>query len=356
MEPKDLKKLMSNFDKIMRKELSKTKAADLSPYQGPGEKEYEEAKKTILKDIASLGMNTASKAFVVTTQNLGYMHDTVEGEYQSAFVVMGGGDPVFELLSRNIRNITACDNNPNQSLIYHLRVAAFRALNKNDYENFILKSTGRSFLSSDLFKKVQEGFIDEDYKAAWIQLMTDFSKEDISEHLLKRLEMLGGSYERAKMGLNHVTKEGYSTLRNNIDDADVSLIEDDAIEYLDSSDRTYDYIDLTNVVSGIVLGGDKKIFYERLGKIKGIMDEKLNPGGTMVFDYQFGVDPSIYASIKPSSTGVSSDLCQQIIEVYRDTYEYFLAQTGAEVKLMPKVTTGFGGKKDCVILARKRIK
>lgn len=55
-----------------------------------------------------------------------------------AFVVLGGVDPIFQLLLNDVCNITAADNNEMQKLVFLLKKAAIKTLNLLDYEKFLI--------------------------------------------------------------------------------------------------------------------------------------------------------------------------------------------------------------------------
>ena len=75
-----------------------------------------------------------------------------------AFVVLGGVDPIFQLLLNDVCNITAADNNEMQKLVFLLKKAAIKTLNLSDYEKFLIDREGIYFLSNDIFKYVADGF------------------------------------------------------------------------------------------------------------------------------------------------------------------------------------------------------
>lgn len=61
------------------------------------------------------------KPYLNTTQNQEYMRRLIRENMNDAFVVLGGGDPIFQLLLNDVCNITAVDNNEMQKLVFLLK-------------------------------------------------------------------------------------------------------------------------------------------------------------------------------------------------------------------------------------------
>ena len=94
--------------------------------------------------------------YFTTTQNLSYLNQFVNEDVKSACVVLGAGDPVFQLLSMGVTDITAIDKNELQLMVFALKKAAIKVLSLREYEDFILDSSNIHFLDYDVYNFVEE--------------------------------------------------------------------------------------------------------------------------------------------------------------------------------------------------------
>ncbi len=229
------------------------------------------------------------KPFIFTTQNQHYLERTLPSDVNNAFIILGTGDTLLELLSRDIKNITALENNDLQILFFRLRLAAFKTLSAIDYERFLLDSNSHKFLSYDVFKSVKPALNDEADINAWDILLTKNPKEDLMHHLFKAID-----YD-LKVNKSLITylssKKGYYAIREKIEKASINIVFGDALEYLeDHSEIKYDYIDITNIllfIFQILCNSDSNQFALVIDRLKKIFEINLNHNGVMVFDYWF---------------------------------------------------------------------
>lgn len=356
MENYQLTQALNGLEKVGLNDLAEMlrKETFAIPRSMPGAEILQRTQNIINKDATFSGQ-TDDKAFLTSTQNLSYLSRAIPEECQSAFVILGGGDNVFELLARGIRDITAADINPTQSLIYALKEASILSLGRSDYESFSLKSNGKGFLNPGVFKKVQSRFIDERYQNVWTWLLKVNPLSDIKRHLLKRVENAEGSYDRYRLGLYHLTKDGYLTLKNNMPLSSDGIIIGDAFAFLaEHPEKKYDYIDLTNIVSVFSAIDDQTVLNERLAFLQSIWENNLNEGGTMTFDYQFGANGINYDDIIDKNANAGLDKIVRYMVIYKKVYEYLRDNFDVEDIALPRIIKCGVGKKDTVLYARKR--
>lgn len=234
------------------------------------------------------------KPYLNTNQNQEYMRKLITQNVEDAFVILGSGDSIFQLLLNDVYNITAVDINELQKMIFSLKKVALKTLSLSDYEKFLIDRDGVYFLSKEIFKYAEEGFTENETfeHNFWKSLFYIIPNEELKNRLFK-----GGveacTIEYARSSLQFIKKNRlYFKVRENLEKANIVIKTGDFVETLlnDNSDSQYDYIDLTNILLFVCqkLGKDK--FKEYISKIEKIYNSKLRENGTIVLDYLFGID------------------------------------------------------------------
>ena len=297
------------------------------------------------------------KPYLNTTQNQEYMRRLIRENMNDAFVVLGGGDPIFQLLLNDVCNITAADNNEMQKLVFLLKKAAIKTLNLSDYEKFLIDREGIYFLSNDIFKYVADGFSKEESieRDVWETLFSILNdKQILPGEELKNCLFKGGvdgcSIEYARDCLQFIRKNRlYNKVRENLEKANITITNGDFAEIIldEGSDFQYDYIDLTNILLFVYQSLGETSFKEYMEKLTKIYNSKLRKDGVMVFDYLFGIDiEDLEGDIK------TSDFFKSIYYLTTKNLQQTFDIETFKVDATPHVST-LTGKNDTIIYKRK---
>lgn len=297
--------------------------------------------------------NYEKKPYLNTTENEQYMRNLINPNMSKAFVVMGGGDPIFQLLAHNIIDIDAVEINEMQNLIFSLKKAAFKTLNNSEYENFLIDRHSIKFLSKEVFNYVKDGFSkDEDIEKKFWSLFLE--KADIEE--IKQYFFKGGiecsPIDIARKNLLFIKKKNlYYKIRENIEKAKITIKNEDAVEYLTKTNEKYDYIDITNILLFIYQQQSKQQFIEYIKSLKTIYKNNLNNNGVLVLDYMFGIISDQLLKQNLETNPNKKFQIEIYIEIYKILCEYFsINMTNVEATPNATVLTGFS---DVVVYTKK---
>ena len=224
------------------------------------------------------------KPYLNTTQNEQYMRNLIDENINKAFVVMGGSDPIFQLLAHDVLDIEAVDINEMQNLIFNLKKAAIRTLNNSEYESFFIDKDGIRFFSKDVFDYVKDGFKKEEKleKNFWDLFFKTTDIDEIKQYFFK-----GGiesvPIDIARNSILFIKKKNlYYKIRENLEKSKIVVTTGDAVEYLtEESSEKYDYIDITNILLFVYQQKSKEEFKDYIKKIKLIYENSLKNNGTL---------------------------------------------------------------------------
>lgn len=232
------------------------------------------------------------KPYLNTTQNGEYIRSLISEKVNNAYVILGGGDSVFQLLMNDILDITAIDVNELQNAIFALKKACIRTLNMYQYESYLLDKDSIHFLSEDIFRYVKDGFLEEEQteKRLWETIFGNTPLEEIKTYFFK-----GGleccPIDITRMALPFVKKKGlYNKIKTNLENAKIDVKIGDAVANLVGNNKKYDLIDITNILLFQYQLLSKEEYKEYLLKIRKIYEENLNENGTFILDYMFGLN------------------------------------------------------------------
>lgn len=301
------------------------------------------------------GMNSDvyyDKPYLVTTRNQRYINKTLPEGASSACIILSAADTLFELISRDVKNIVALDINELQTLIYKLRRASILTLSAKDFENFLINPNSSKFMSIDVFKTVKNGFDQHDLEGVnvWEQLLSINPKEDLEKHFFKGI---GGDVGKTVYSLPYLKRKvTYYELRDKLEKAKITIKLQSALDYLtENSEQKFDYIDITNIllfVYQLECKDNQNEFYKRIKTLKDIYRNNLNNGGTFVLDYLFGMH------IEDLNNSPMSDQTSEYIrQIYQLTYQKLNDYFDLESINAEKLIDGFGPKSDTVIFTKK---
>ena len=306
----------------------------------------------------------AYKPYLSTTQNLSYVPGFLkENEAEKAYVILGAGDIVFQVLACGIKNITAVDLNPMQSFVFALKKAAMISLDANDFYNFLLNSKSKDFLTYDMFKKIERGFAMSEMMALefWKNVFSTSTPQMLSKFFFK-----GGMHFADKEVINaslvFLNPNTYNKTKENLLHSKIDVINDDALKPLKKSDETYDYIDFTNILLFILQtphfrgynAENIERFIQKLQVLQKIYSENLRGNGTLVLDYMFGISRDVLDGKENIYT--LDIVAEHTFDVYRTAYailtRLFPELKYEEIKALSQATF-LNGKKDSVFYLKR---
>ena len=312
----------------------------------PGMDLLKKAQQIILGDVRDSRIHLL-KPYLLTTQNLRYIQKTLPDKADSAFTILGAGNNVFELVRCNVKNIVAVDVNELQLLIYYLHYASILTLSAKDYENFLINTTSSKFLSLDVLKNIEDAFKgNEKYFNVWKELLSINPLEDLMNYFLKNV---GGDPSKVRYSLPYLgNKKEFYALKSKLENANIAVDTAEALEYLNSLDRKFDYIDITNILLFIYqarCNNNDEEFQQELQKLRKIFEYNLNDGGTFILDYFFGV----------ALDSDFSNMDMLIKPIYNAIADFLKNNFDLESIQVEKQIPGFGNDLDSVILTRKKL-
>ena len=295
------------------------------------------------------------KPYLNTTQNQEYMRALIQDGMKSAYTIMGGGDPILQLLANDILNITAIDTNELQRFAFKLKLACFRTLSPSDYESFLLDRDSIYFLSSSVFKNVLAGFSKMDAVEAmvWQVIFSSKMPQEKRSMFIFRGGLEYSPITNARESLKFIKKRSlYNKVRDNLEKANIELIHQDAIAYLNEHPKQkYDYIDLTNILLFLYQCTTEEEFKNKIQTIQRLYENNLNPNGILVLDYFFGTSLKNLEEERKLSNGQTRTL-YIYKEILKQLQKHF-SISSFSVNAVSNATP-LKGKEDTVIYTKKR--
>lgn len=298
------------------------------------------------------------KPYLTTTQNQRYLSTALPENVTDAFIILGAGDTLFELVSREIPNITALEISPVQELVYQLRLASIKTLSAKDFEAFLLDSNHRNFLSSDIFDTISEALkTNEVAYHVWQTLFANNSSENLKNHLFKLVSSAGGDIGKLRYSLPYIKrKTSYYALRELLERVKIKIVVQDAFDYLlMHPEEKFDYIDISNILLFVyqtLSKNNRDDFLMKLSNLLSIYNNNLRENGTFVFDYLFGVDLSDLDSVSIKKENIKRLLANPI-EIYTTTYHYLRQHFNLESWREEAIVKGICKPYDTILLTRK---
>lgn len=297
------------------------------------------------------------KPYLNTTQNQEYMRTLLQKDMKSAYTIMGGGDPIFQLLANDIFHITAADTNELQRFVFKLKQACFKTLSPTDYESFLLDIDNIYYLSPLVFHDVLEGFSKQDEIEAmlWQVIFSSKMAQEKRNLLLFRGGLEAVPIDSARASLKFIKKRGlYYKIRDNLEKANIKLIHQDAISYLqERPEQKYDYIDLTNILLFLFQLTTIEEFKSKIQDIRKIYENNLNQNGILVLDYLFGTNKKDLEEEKIFALKAQK---KQFL-IYKETFKQLQNEfqvSAFSVNAIPSVTP-LEGNQDIIIYTKKKI-
>ena len=279
-----------------------------------------------------------SKPYLATTQNLSYLNYLKEGcSFDNCFTILGSGDTIFELTFLGAKNITAVDNNDFQLDVFYLRKAAIKGLSYDEFYSFLVDTKGEGFLNYDVFmKKVYPYFeTGEEIPAGfWEIILEEESPKMLASKFFKgALERV--SFDLYKESVSYLKKQrNYEKMKESLKDVKINIIKDDAIEYLEKTDKTFSFVDISNTLIYYFqkLECNHTAFLNKCYKLYEIKEKKLDANGIFVLDYIFGLGKKELSNSMYYSGSEPEEVF--VLEIYKETYSNLLDCYKEKLKIL----------------------
>ncbi len=314
--------------KILRK-LEEDGGIYVSTPKDPEFNKLKEAQKIML---APTFREYFKKPFLATTQNLSYI-EKFNKDIGEAFTILGSGDSIFQLVYKGVKNITAIDTNEFQADVYRLKKACVLALSYEEFYDFVFDTKGIRFLEYNIFKSKIMPYFDkneESSKKFWekffrayepVELITKFFKGGIER----------GNFAIVKESLRFMKKKSnYEKMKRNMENLKLEIKIGDALSFLAESKRTYEWIDLSNILLYIFQDTAREgDLTKRCELLKQIKEKNLNENGVLILDYMFASKEEF---LTPHELKDGEE--KKTIEIYHKIYEYLIRLFGEDLKVM----------------------
>lgn len=162
-----------------------------------------------------------------------------------ALMVIASGDQILDSILEGVREIDAFDISVFPKYFMYLKMAAIKALNREEYLDFFYEATNRAEVYDDMYDRISE-FLGEESKEFWDGLFNFFDWQDIYNSTLFSSEpyMVATAVNQNRY---LQTDEMYELLRKSLDDVVIRTYEGDIFELVSTLNESYDLVYLSNI-------------------------------------------------------------------------------------------------------------
>ena len=235
--------------------------------------------------------STDSGAYLRTTENINGYYDLLWFYNKTVLTVVGSGDQIFEAVLRGAKDVDGFDISINSILLYYLKEAAIKTMSYEEYINFF-------FVEHYAFSK--EGYnalrvrLNPKAREYWDKVFQNDNPLALIEKMLVGKPTFYGSIAAAGRRLSllssYLEKDKYELLQELIEDMNIDIELRDVSE-VDSINKTYDYIILSNIY--------EYQDSEEFKKLINAYQTKLNDDGQIIVGYAYhDIDLSAYKEFK----------------------------------------------------------
>lgn len=162
-----------------------------------------------------------------------------------ALMVIASGDQILDSILEGVREIDAFDISVFPKYFMYLKMAAIKALKREEYLDFFYEATNIAEVYDDMYDRISE-FLGEESKEFWDGLFNFFDWQDIYNSTLFSSEpYMAATAVNQNRYLQ--TDEMYDLLRRNLDDLVIRTYEGDIFEIASSLNEPYDLVYLSNI-------------------------------------------------------------------------------------------------------------
>lgn len=189
--------------------------------------------------------------------------------------VIGSGDQILNLILEGSKEIDAFDISSFPKYFLYLKMAAIKALSKEEYIEFFYEVNHRSEVYDDMYDRISF-YLDDEISSFWDSLFNFFDWQDIYNSTLFSSEpyIAANAINQNKF---LQCDAAYEELRRALDDVVINVYEGDIFDLSCRIDGTYDLVYLSNIV-----------YYNKPDEYKEMLDEfKLTDNGiTLTYLYR----------------------------------------------------------------------
>lgn len=189
--------------------------------------------------------------------------------------VIGSGDQILNLILEGTKEIDAFDISSFPKYFLYLKMAAIKALSKEEYIEFFYEVNNRSEVYDDMYDRISF-YLDDEISSFWDSLFNFFDWQDIYNSTLFSSEpyIAANAINQNKF---LQCDAAYEELRRALDDVVINVYEGDIFDLSCRIDGTYDLVYLSNIV-----------YYNKPDEYKEMLDEfKLTDNGiTLTYLYR----------------------------------------------------------------------
>lgn len=189
--------------------------------------------------------------------------------------VIGSGDQILNLILEGTKEIDAFDISSFPKYFLYLKMAAIKALSKEEYIEFFYDVSHRSEVYDDMYDRISF-YLDDEISSFWDSLFNFFDWQDIYNSTLFSSEpyIAANAINQNKF---LQCDAAYEELRRALDDVVINVYEGDIFDLSCRIDGTYDLVYLSNIV-----------YYNKPDEYKEMLDEfKLTDNGiTLTYLYR----------------------------------------------------------------------
>ena len=159
--------------------------------------------------------------------------------------VISSSDQLLNAIYMGARNIDAFDISTFPKYYMYLKLAALKALSKEDYLDFFYSATGNNSLYDIMYFDGIKNYLSEDMEMFWTSLINFFDWTEITFSSLFSGEVV--SEETAQ--IKNIYLNNYEEMKNLIDKVSIKTYEGNILELVDRLDNKYDLAYLSNIMN-----------------------------------------------------------------------------------------------------------
>lgn len=203
------------------------------------------ASKSIMQHGLSYKFQKYDAVFFMTTEYLRIYLNNIAFNKDNALTILAGGDHVFNLIYKGVREIDAFDINVLTYFTYQIRAAMMRAFSFNDFISANLRFASSPEVALQILKKLK-GYLSDDVYRYYLELIEYAINNKQAKFKLLFRNFFDKDVCKAE-NLYLDSKSDYDRVRNNLDNVKVSFKFGDGKEIFNNLDKLYDIILLSNI-------------------------------------------------------------------------------------------------------------
>ncbi len=221
------------------------------------------------------GFTEMTQLFRFTNENISEYYELFDFENKDVLTVIGAGDQALSAIFKGAKNVDVFDINKLSYYFLNLKKYAIKNISYEEYLKLFNPITKLKD-SEIMYEKVSSNIDDKNVKEFWDYV---FRSNYVFYYLFFDTN---SSINRVKRNVPYLeSEENYNILKQRIETSKIKYVGGDLTELVQTLDKKYDYINLSNIIDYF----DDKVFAGKLYSI--IFNNLLNKDGMCMMEYEW---------------------------------------------------------------------